>query len=170
MHKCKCNSYGTMIHQSPAFLHKYVRRDLPHRESQDRNECKWRAQSKIQISEAHYRVTVVVENLGWVDLNFNVLLSAQFCWGSWELGRSGWVAKQDDGTSKSESTQPRSLITSVTLKYSNNCFLTAFQETTVASWPSSTWSGPSASISYRDNCNWVVGQWGVDEAYSVSRL
>ena len=32
-----------------------------------------------------YRVTLVVANLGWVDLT--VPLSAKLCWGQWEFGR-----------------------------------------------------------------------------------
>ena len=45
-----------------------------------------------------YRATLVVADLGWVDLNFDIPLSAKFCWGSWEFGRTGRVARQDDGT------------------------------------------------------------------------
>ena len=45
-----------------------------------------------------YRVTLVVADLGWVDLIFDIPLSAKFCWGSWEFGRTGRVARQDDGT------------------------------------------------------------------------
>ena len=40
----------------------------------------------------------MVADLGWVDLNFDIPLSAKFCWGSWEFGRTGRVARQDDGT------------------------------------------------------------------------
>ena len=53
-----------------------------------------------------YRVTLVVADLGWVDLNFDVPPYAQFCWGQWEFGRTVWAAGQDDGTSESKSTQP----------------------------------------------------------------
>ena len=62
-----------------------------------------------------YRVTLVVANLGWVDLNLPLPLSAQLCCGQWGFGRIGWVAKQDDETSKIKATQPRFATTSVTL-------------------------------------------------------
>ena len=45
--------------------------------------------------------------MGWVDLDFDVPPSARFCLGQWEFGRTGWAGGQDDGTSKSKSTQPR---------------------------------------------------------------
>ena len=57
----------------------------------------------------------MVADLSWIDLNFDIPLSAKFCWGRWEFGRTGRVARQDDGTYKSKSTQPRSETTSVTL-------------------------------------------------------
>ena len=38
-----------------------------------------------------YRVTLVVADLGWVDLNIEVPLSAKFCW---EFGRTGYAARQ----------------------------------------------------------------------------
>ena len=44
-----------------------------------------------------YRVTLVVADLGWVDLNFDIPLSSKFQ-GSWEFGRTGRVIRQDDGT------------------------------------------------------------------------
>ena len=53
--------------------------------------------------------------VGWVDLNLSVPLSAQFCLGGGEFGRSGWAAGQDGGTQKSKSTQPRFQITWDTL-------------------------------------------------------
>ena len=62
-----------------------------------------------------YRVTLVVADLGWVDLYFDVPMSARFCWGQWGFGRTGWAAGQDDGTSESKSTQLGSATTSVTL-------------------------------------------------------
>ena len=62
-----------------------------------------------------YRATLVVADLGWVDLNIDVPLPAKFCEGRWELGRTGYAARQDDGASTSKSTQPRSETTSVTL-------------------------------------------------------
>ena len=34
------------------------------------------------LRQKTYRVTQVVADLGWVDLNFDVPLSALFCWGS----------------------------------------------------------------------------------------
>ena len=45
-----------------------------------------------------YRATLVVADLGWVDLIFDIPLSAKLCWGSREFGRAGRVARQDDGT------------------------------------------------------------------------
>ena len=45
-----------------------------------------------------YRVTLVVADLGWVDLKFYIPLSAKFGWGTWESGRTCRVARQDDGT------------------------------------------------------------------------
>ena len=42
-------------------------------------------------------MTLVVADLGWVDFNFDIPLSAIFCWGSWESGRTGRIAGQDDG-------------------------------------------------------------------------
>ena len=42
----------------------------------------------------------MVADLGSADLNFDVPLSAQNCLGSMKFGRSGWAAKQDDGTSQ----------------------------------------------------------------------
>ena len=64
-----------------------------------------------------YRVTLVVADLVWVDLYFDVPIpmSARFCWGQWGYGRTGWAAGQYDGTSELKSTQPRSATTSVTL-------------------------------------------------------
>ena len=59
--------------------------------------------------------TNVVADLGWVDLDFDVPLSHGFWLGWWELGKSGCAAGQDDGTSKSKSTQPRSATISPTL-------------------------------------------------------
>ena len=48
--------------------------------------------------------------LGWLDFNFecSIALSAQFCLGWWEFGRSSWAAGQDGGTPKSKLIQPRS--------------------------------------------------------------
>ena len=54
-----------------------------------------------------YRVTLVVAYLGWVDLNLDVQLSAGFCLGRWEFGRTGYTSGKDNGTSKSKSTQPK---------------------------------------------------------------
>ena len=54
-----------------------------------------------------YRVTLVVAYMGWVDLDFKVPLSAGFCLGRWEFGRTGYTSGKDNGTSKSKSTQPR---------------------------------------------------------------
>ena len=39
-----------------------------------------------------FTVTLVVANLCWVDLNLDVSLSNQLCWGQKEFGRIGWVA------------------------------------------------------------------------------
>ena len=55
-----------------------------------------------------YRVTLVVVDLGWVDLYFDVPMSARFSWGQWYLAE---LAGQDDGTSESKTTQPRSATT-----------------------------------------------------------
>ena len=55
----------------------------------------------------------MVANLGWVDLNLDVPLSAHICWGKLEFGRIGFVVKHNDGTSKS--TQSSFAITTVTL-------------------------------------------------------
>ena len=76
-------------------------------------------ESRMSFTSCHhcpvYRVTLVVADLGWVDLYFDVPMPARFCWGQWGFGRTGWAAGQDDGTSESKSTQPRSATTSVTL-------------------------------------------------------
>ena len=78
-----------------------------------------------------YRVTLVVVDLGWVDLYFDVPMSARFCWGQWGFGRTGWAAGQDDGTSESKSTQPRSATTSVTLyRKGSNVRLTGGEQST----------------------------------------
>ena len=45
-----------------------------------------------------YRATLVVADLGWFDLIFDIPLSAKSCWGSREFGRTGRVARQDDET------------------------------------------------------------------------
>ena len=58
------------------------------------------------ITLLNYRITLVVV-MGWVDLDVDVPLSAGFCLGRWELGKTRWAGGQDDGTSKSKSTQPR---------------------------------------------------------------
>ena len=58
---------------------------------------------------------MVVAYLGSVDLDFDVTLSAGFCLGRWEFGRISWAGRQGDGTSRSNSTQPRSATTRVTL-------------------------------------------------------
>ena len=49
--------------------------------------------------------------------DFDVPPPAQFCVGHrhQKFGRTGWAVRQDDGTSKSKSIQPRSVTTSVTL-------------------------------------------------------
>ena len=57
----------------------------------------------------------MVANLGWVDLNLDVPLSAQLCWGQWEFGRIGWVAKHDDDDDDEKATQSRFATTRVTL-------------------------------------------------------
>ena len=56
--------------------------------------------------EPLYRVTLVVEDLGWVELNFDVPLFAKFCWGSWEFCRIGWAARQENGTSNQSQPNP----------------------------------------------------------------
>ena len=43
-------------------------------------------------NKAAYRVTLVVANLDWVGLNFLVPMSALFCMGKWDFGRTGLVA------------------------------------------------------------------------------
>ena len=65
---------------------------------------------QFQLNGSEVKVT-----LGCVNLNFDIPLSAKFCSGGWELGRTGREARQDNGTLKSKSTQPRSETTSVTL-------------------------------------------------------
>ena len=62
-----------------------------------------------------YRGTLVVADLGWLDFNLDIPLSAKFRWGSREFGGTDRAARQYDGTQKSESTHPRSTTTSVTL-------------------------------------------------------
>ena len=44
--------------------------------------------------------------LGFLTRNLIVPLSAQFCLGRWEFGRSGLAAEQNGGTLKSKSTKP----------------------------------------------------------------
>ena len=60
-------------------------------------------------------MNLVVEYLGWDDYNFGHSTVRLFLPGRGELGRIGWVAVQDGGTSKSMSTQPRYATTRVTL-------------------------------------------------------
>ena len=55
----------------------------------------------------YYRVTLVVEYLGWDDYNFGHSTVRLFLPGRGELGRIGWVAEQGGGTSKSMSTGTR---------------------------------------------------------------
>ena len=45
---------------------------------------------KYQTKPKNYRTTLVVAYQGWLDLVFNVPLSAGFGFGSWELGSIGW--------------------------------------------------------------------------------
>ena len=61
------------------------------------------AWQEVQGDYGVHHVTYV----GWVDLDFDVPLSARFCLGRLEFGRTGWAGGQDDGTSKFKSTQPR---------------------------------------------------------------
>ena len=50
------------------------------------------------LMHRRYRVTVAVADLVWVDLNFDITLSAQCCCGSCEFGRMGCGGGQDVGT------------------------------------------------------------------------
>ena len=65
-----------------------------------------------------YRATLVVAHLGWVDFDFGsssgcqILLELMGVWQNW-LGRC--LCGQHDGTSKSNSTQPRWAATRVPL-------------------------------------------------------
>ena len=61
----------------------------PSQSNQDKGKdgMKWKA--------TQYRVTPVVAYLGWVDLDFDVPLSAGFCIGRWEIGRTCWLYGQD---------------------------------------------------------------------------
>ena len=71
-------------------------------------------------------VTLVVPYLGWVDMDCDVPLSANFFLGICEFGNSDWAGGLDHGTSKSKSTQPRWVTTRVTLYFSPDIICSVF--------------------------------------------
>ena len=83
------------------------------------------------------QVTLGVANLGWVDLNIDVPLSAKICLGQWQFGIIGGEAKQDDRISILKSTEPRFAPSSVTL-YTFSCSWKLTLSSTVKS--STRWS------------------------------
>ena len=64
----------------------------------------------LELTNKLYCTGCFIWSETWVGLTkiLGVPLSAQFCLGCWQLGGSSWAIRQHGGTSKSESTQPRS--------------------------------------------------------------